>query len=121
MAKSVFDYKNYKLFIIDWIDKHSDQKKGLRKSLAEAIGCQTPYITHVLTGEYHFSPEQAEACARWLGLSINESEYFFLLVLRQRAGTQSLIKMLERQIEEKLTEENGLKKRLKIREGLTPE
>jgi len=118
---SVYDYKDYKLLIKNWIENNSTKTRGLRKSLAEALGCQTPFITHVLSGEYHFSLEQAEACTRWMGLNERDSEFFILLVMRQRAGTKGLEKMLNRQIEEKLDLESGLKKRLKISEGLTPE
>lgn len=118
---SVYDYKDYKQLIKNWIESHSQQTRGLRKSLAAALGCQTPFITHVLTGNYHFSLEQAEACTRWMGLNDRDSEFFMLLVMRQRASTKHLEKMLDRQIHEKLEQDSGLKKRLKITEGLTPE
>lgn len=118
---SVYDYKDYKKFILDWIEQYSDKSRGLRKSLAEAVGCQTPFITHVLSGDYHFSLEQGEGCARWMGLNDRDTEFFLLLISYKRAGTKTLEKLFERQINEKLQNESGLKKRLKINEGLTPE
>ncbi|AZZ36381.1 hypothetical protein CIK05_06105 [Bdellovibrio sp. qaytius] len=116
---SVYDYRDYKKLILDWISSHSENSKGHRKDLAKAVGCQTPYITHVLSGTYHFSPEQAEACATWLGLNERDTDFFILLVLRARAGTRSLQKVLDKQIDERLSQESGLKKRLRIKDGLT--
>ncbi|MBV6514014.1 MAG: hypothetical protein FMNOHCHN_03600 [Ignavibacteriaceae bacterium] len=118
---SLFEYKDYKRYISDWIE-HSPQKgRGLRKQLAEAIQCQTAFVTHVLSGNYHFSLEQAEACGRWMGLSQEEIEFLLLLVMHQRAGTKSLEKLLGQQIAAKKEELNTLKNRLKISEAMSQE
>jgi len=122
MKKStLFEYKNYKQFILDWMEKTPQQGRGQRKLLAEAIGCQTPFITHVLSGDYHFSPEQAEASARYIGLSEVETEFFILLVLKQRAGTKSLENFFAKQISKQCEQQAVLKKRLKIDETMTIE
>ena len=89
--------------------------------MADAIGCQTPFITHVLTGEYHLSPEQAEACGRWLGLGEMDKEYFVTLVQRARAGTKELEDFYARQIAKIRQQSTLLKKRLKIESGIPPE
>jgi uncharacterized protein (TIGR02147 family) len=122
MKKStIFEYKNYKQFILDWMDKTPQQGRGQRKLLAEAIGCQTPFITHVLSGDYHFSAEQAEACARYIELSEIETEFFILLVLKQRAGTKSLENFFSKQISKHCEQHAVLKKRLNIEESMSIE
>ena len=118
---SVYEEKSYKKFLIDWMDLLPARGRGQRKLLAEAIGCQTPFVTQVLNGDYHFSLEQAEACARWLGLSTPETEYFLLLVLKERAGTKSLETILERQLQERRERDTQLNQRLKISDSLTGE
>lgn len=118
---SIYEYKNYKQYILDWMDKTPQQGRGQRKLLAEAIGCQTPFITHVLSGDYHFSLEQAEASARYLELNEHESEYFLLLVLKQRSGTKSLENFFSKKISEKCEEHAILKKRLNISETMSIE
>lgn len=115
---SIFEYKNYKQYILDWMDKTPMQGRGQRKLLAEAIGCQTPFITHVLSGDYHFSPEQAEACARYLELNESELEFFILLVLKQRAGTKTLENFFTKQISKQCETHSILKKRLNIKETM---
>lgn len=118
---SIYDYKDYKAFVIDWINLTPSKGRGQRMRLAEAIGCQTPFITHVLSGDYHFSLEQAEACARWMALNEVDTEFFVLLVMQQRSGTKQAAQVFERQLARRRQEENLLKKRLKIKEGLSPE
>lgn len=117
----LYDYKSYKQYLMDWLEQSPAQGRGQRKIMAEAIGCQTPFVTQVLGGDYHLSPEQAEACARWLHLNLSETEYFLLLVLRARAGTKGLEDLLDRQLQERREQESQLKNRLKIADGLTME
>ena len=121
MLLSVFEYSYYKKFILDWIESIPNGGRGLRKSLADAMGCQTPFITHVLSGDYQFSPEQIESCARWMELADRESEFLMLLVLKQRAGTKKLSEFFSRQISLRREQESILQERLKIDSTLTLE
>ncbi len=118
---SIYDYEDYKKFIVDWIEQGPSKGRGQRIHLAKALSCQTPFITHVLSGDYHFSPEQGAACAKWMGLNDIDSEYLLLLILKQRSATRESTAVFQRQIEKRKNEENLLKKRLKIKEGLTAE
>lgn len=118
---SIYSFNDYKKFILEWLEKTPLQGRGQRKLLAEAIGCQTPFITHVLTGDYHFSLEQAEACSRWLELNEAETEFYLLLVNYQRAGTKTLKNLFEKQINLKRAENSHLKKRLKFKDQMTLE
>jgi uncharacterized protein (TIGR02147 family) len=118
---NVFDYRSYKVYLLDWIKQSPAGGRGQRKFLAQAIGCQTPFVTQVLGGDYQFSLEQVEACARWLGLTSAESEFLLLLAIRERAGTKSLAAMAERQLAERRDRETQLSSRLKISDTLTNE
>jgi uncharacterized protein (TIGR02147 family) len=116
---SVFEFKDYKKFIIDWMTHSPNNGRGLRKQLAEAIYCQTAYITQVLSGDNHLSLEQAEATTRWMGLANADAEFFLLLVLFQRAGTKSLQKVLSKQITERRELQANLQKRIQIHDTLS--
>lgn len=118
---SIYEYKSYKKFILDWIDKTPNSGRGQRKLIAEAIGCQNPFITHVLSGDYHFSAEQAESCARYMGLNDEDSEFFILLVLKERSGTKSLENLFGKQISLRCEQHSVLKTRLNIKENMTLE
>jgi uncharacterized protein (TIGR02147 family) len=118
---SIFESHDYKKFLLGWIERAPHQGRGLRKQLADAIACQTPFITHVLGGDYHLSLEQAEATGRWLGLNIAETEFFLLLVMKQRAGTKALEAVILKQIAERRANETVLKKRLNIKDKMSAE
>ncbi|MGK5082427.1 TIGR02147 family protein [Bdellovibrionota bacterium FG-1] len=115
---SVFDYSDYKAFIRD-LDE--TRPRGFRKSLAAAIPCQTAYVSQVLNGHAHFNWEQAEAAARFLELSKPELRYFLLLVESARAGTQSLKRVIEEQLEELRERHLLLKERIGVQATLSAE
>lgn len=118
---SVYEYKDYKQFILDWMSQAPQQGRGMRKALAEAIGCQMAFITHVLSGDYHLSLEQSEACTRWIGLDDGESEFFLLLVQFERAGTKGLKNLIRRQLSVRREQQAVLKKRVNITETVSLE
>jgi uncharacterized protein (TIGR02147 family) len=116
---SVFEYKDYKKFITDWMLHAPHKGRGLRKQLAEAINCQTAYITQVLSGNNHLSLEQAEASCRWMKLAETDIEFFLLLVLFQRAGTKALQRIISKQITERREIQTNLQKRIHIHDTLS--
>ncbi len=77
--ESVFQAKSYKAHLLEVIAAAPSEGRGLRKQLAGHIGCQVGYITQVLGGDSHFSPEQGEAAARFFHFTPKETEYFLLL------------------------------------------
>lgn len=111
---SIFEYKDYKKFLIDWMDASPQGSRGLRKKIAEIIRCQTAYITQVLSGAHHFSLEQGELLSKWLKLSSAETEYLFLLILHARAGTKTLQKHFLDQITLKREQEANLQKKVNL-------
>lgn len=121
MKNALFDYDDYKVLLNALIESKPQGGRGQRKLLAEAIHCQVAYITHVLSGDNHFSLEQAEAAGRFFALTKEELEFLLALVQYNRAGTPSLKKLLSSQIEELRKKNNLLKHRLKIKESLPPE
>ncbi len=64
--------------------------RGYKKTLAEIAGCQPAYLSQVLQGKAHLTPEQAERLSTYWNLDLVESDIFFQLVLLGRAGTPSL-------------------------------
>lgn len=119
MKTSVYEYRNYKRFLLDWIEDNPDGTRGQRKALADAIGCQVSHITNVFSGHAHFSPEQAEACARHVGLNTEETDYLLHLIQFDRSGTSTLRKLYEKLLDEKQKQANSLKARLKMPESLS--
>lgn len=111
----LFASAEYKSFLLSAIAAEPSGGRGVRKRLAQHIGCQLGYITQVLGGAAHFSQEQAEAVARFFHLSPKETEYFLLLVSHNRAGTKSLQAVYESLLSRRREEAKLLKNRLDIR------
>nr|BFD69083.1 hypothetical protein HAGR004_41050 [Bdellovibrio sp. HAGR004] len=121
MNLSVFDFKAYKDFINKWIQEQPKGGHGVKSLIAHHAQCNPAYVTLVLNGDAHFSLEQVEKLKGLLGLTHNDFDFFFLLVERDRAGTQSLRKYLTEKIEKILTERRQLKNRVKSQAPLSIE
>ncbi|MEK7395435.1 MAG: hypothetical protein AAB116_00725, partial [Candidatus Poribacteria bacterium] len=90
MGNSIFEYKDYKAYLKEILNRRSENERGIRTRLAEAIYCHNGYVSQVLNGAAHFSLEQAEAINKYLGHNKDQSSYLLLLVQHARAGTSGL-------------------------------
>jgi len=111
MAK-IYDFKDYKRFIGSWIEEQPKGGRGQYAKLAEVSGLHKASISHIFKGQHSLSLEQAQKIAIYLGLGVEETNYFFLLVNYNRAGTASLRDFLGRQIETIRTEQTKLVNRV---------
>ncbi len=115
MDQSVFEYESYKTYLLDRIKTSPSAGRGLRRRMAEAMNCQVAYVSHILAGDRHLSPEQAEALTRFFALRADEAEFFVLLVEHNRAGTRELGAFLQRQLQKRREEFQHLKNRVSLR------
>lgn len=118
---SVFDFLDYKAYLLFWIRNREKGGRGLRTQIAEAAQCQTAYVSQVLNGGANFSSEQAMALNVLLGHSKAEARFFLLLVEYGRAGTKELRQHFRELIEEALEAHLNLKERFKVQEVLKDE
>ncbi len=121
MENSIYEYTEYKRFLLDRIAQAPSAGRGMRRKMADAMKCQVAYVSHILAGDRHLSPEQAEALTRFLGLRNDEAEYFMLLVEQNRAGTRELRAFLDRQLTRRREDHGHLRNRVAIRGKISPE
>lgn len=112
---NLFEFKHYTDYLRALFDA-PDAEKGMRSRLADALGCQTSFVSQVLSGRLHFSLEHALQIALFLNLNRDETEYFILLVQKAKAGTQNLQKYFENQLANHLA--ITLKKRELVKERI---
>jgi len=112
VSKSRHDYKKY---LNELINARPHRGRGVRSEIAKATKTQNAYVSQVLNGSVHFSPEQAEALNYYLDHSQMEGRFFLLLVQKARAGTRALQTRLAEILESRL----NLKKRLDVRKSLS--
>ncbi len=75
-------------------------RRGYRSELAQAMKVHSSYLTRVMAGEAHLTPDQAADLAGFWELREPEARAFLLLVLRERAGSPALRRSLETQLAE---------------------
>ena len=117
--KTVYQYRSYKNYLVDTLAARSRDVPAQRSKLARAMGCQTAYISQVLSGKAHLSLEQGEKANGYLGHSSNEGMYFLTLILFERAGTATLKKIFQTQLEALAEQQLHLGKRLKYKKSLS--
>jgi uncharacterized protein (TIGR02147 family) len=121
MKKKIFDYLDYKSYLQEVIRSKPGQGRGFRKELAEAIGCQSSFVSQVLSRSLQFSLEQADKINRLLYHSKEESHFFMLLVQFNRAGTTELKEYFRSQIKSALGERLHYERRLRNDHTITYE
>lgn len=121
MKYSVFDYVNYKTYLLDWIAAHPGRGHGVRAHIAQHLGCQAAYVSQVLNKDAHFSPEHGESLNYFLKHTDDEAQMFLLLLHKARAGTGDLQRRVQRQIDQICSARLNLKKRAGVVEELGKE
>ncbi|OFZ21319.1 MAG: hypothetical protein A2X94_07675 [Bdellovibrionales bacterium GWB1_55_8] len=121
MKKDIFQYRDYKAYIEDWITAQPARGRGLKAKLAEVMGCNTTYVAQILNANAHLSSEQAERASRFIGHSYSETLFFQLLVQHARAGTREFKALIQKQIEQAIENHHNLSKRLEFKKVLGPE
>jgi uncharacterized protein (TIGR02147 family) len=109
--KSVFDYKQYKRYLQEQTGT-TRKRDGQKSALAEAIRCQTTYLSRVLHGDADLSLEQAERVSLHFSHTEDEAHYFILMVQKARAGTSTLATYFQKQLDEILAKRLVLRERV---------
>lgn len=109
---SVFEYHDYKPFINDWIHSLPKQGRGELKRISEYLGVSTTMMSLVFRGNKHLNLELASVLAEYLALNEEETDFLFLLVEYQRAGSQRLKQKLRRKVLKEQSKAMELKNRL---------
>lgn len=98
MAKSIFDFACYREYVAAALD--AEYSRGRRIDLAKFLGCQSSFISQVLTARAHFTLEHALRVSEFLSLSATERSWFMLQVQRDRSGTLALRTFYQQQLDD---------------------
>ncbi len=83
--QTVFDFKDYKSFLLAL-----NQEGGFSiTQLAEAAGCQRSYLSRVINGPLHLTPDQCFLLATFLHLNESEAQHLHSLLEYDRASAQA--------------------------------
>lgn len=103
----IYAFDDYRSFFAQRIEQ--DPKRwGMKSRLAEHLGCQTGFVSQVLTGSSHFSSHHLLLCAGFFSLTEDETDYLFLLEQYQKAGSSGLAKYYLKKIKERQVQQKKL-------------
>jgi uncharacterized protein (TIGR02147 family) len=95
----IFTTSSYLSFFKDQMNLNKGIR-GYQARIAGAVGVHSSYLTRVLNGSVHLTPDQAANLCDFWNLGSDETDYFTTLVNLARAGTSTLRKLLQKQLEE---------------------
>jgi uncharacterized protein (TIGR02147 family) len=99
MQINIFEYDDYKKILKSEIQANQSIR-GYQSMIAKAADCQTSFLSQVLNGHSHLTPDQASGIAEFLGLDSSATDYFLITVHLARASKASYRTYLNRQLEE---------------------
>lgn len=86
----ISEFSNYKAFLKALIKSLPKKGYGQLRRLAEHLNVAPIIVSQVLSGDRHFSAEQAIKTATYFGLDEKATEYFIYLVSHARADNKEL-------------------------------
>lgn len=120
MLLAVFDYKDYIAYLSDCLES-LPQVRGSRAALAKFLGCQSSFVSQVLTRRAHLSREQAIRVSEFLDLSHDERRFFMLLVDVERAGSKHLEAFYQQEIDTILRHREEVREKIGVIDGVPDE
>jgi uncharacterized protein (TIGR02147 family) len=109
---SVYEYHDYKPYLASVMQAFPNHGRGQARRLAEHLSVSSVVISQILSGNRHFTPEQALQVAAYFGFDERSTEYFVLLVNQARAGSKTLVAHYESKLEKLRRETMNLKNRV---------
>lgn len=114
----LYQARDYKSYLKNWIERQSDGGRGLRSRLAVEIGCQKAFVSQVLDGPRHFSLEHGVRINSFLNHNRDEGRYFIILMNRDRAGSKELESFFDQQMKEIRSQRREVRKSIQVERQL---
>lgn len=96
---SLYNYNNYREFIVSWLKEQPNQGRGLAQRLSKELRVSTVLISQIFNGTRTLQSDYAFGIANFIGLNTNETEFFLTLVEYEHAGTDVYKSYLKKKIE----------------------
>lgn len=87
---NIFEQENYKEALKLYIRSKAKVPRGIFKNLANHLGVHATLVSQILAGTKDFTEEQIFSVCEFLGISKLESQYLWILVQIERAGSHKL-------------------------------
>ena len=95
MKNTIYDYEDYKAYIIEKINNSPSKGRGIKLKISECLSCQTAFVSQVLIGQRNFSLEQAVKLNIFLIILKMNNIFLFYFYSLVDLGVQSLVVFLK--------------------------
>lgn len=109
LTMDIYGLKDYRSVIRHWLENEAG--RGGQRRLSEAGGCQPSYLSQVLSGAAEITLDQAYGMGFAMDLDPDSSEFFLLLVQRDRAASKLFREHLSRRIDAVIKKKSQLSER----------
>jgi uncharacterized protein (TIGR02147 family) len=96
--QSIFSFNTYKALMASLLS--GPRHRGELTRAASALNCQRSYLSRIVTGDLHLTPDHAFNLASFWKFNSSEREYFLLLVDFERAGDRNYREFLKLKIQD---------------------
>ena len=107
----MFTETDYKNVILSYIEK-SGKIKGYKLHMAESMGCHPSFLSQVLSGATHLTPDHAAGLCEFWGLTPEQTKYFIGLIHLARCSSPKYRRLLEAELEQLRSAQKDLSTRL---------
>ncbi|MGK5084474.1 DUF4423 domain-containing protein [Bdellovibrionota bacterium FG-1] len=114
---ALFDFNHYRDYLIAQMNQETLQKGG-RARLARHLQCQTSFVSQVLSGKSQLSLEHALKTSEFFRHTAEESQFFMLLVQKDKAGSKELERFFQAQADAILQKRQLVKERIGVKNEL---
>jgi uncharacterized protein (TIGR02147 family) len=118
---SPFQHSNYRTYLKDRLSNMPKAGRGEIGRMAVALNVHSTLISLVMSGERDLNQEQAFDLCAYLELTEAETEYFCLLVQRERAGNKRYESHLLNKLKKLRTESQKIQNRFEHDKKITEE
>jgi hypothetical protein len=114
---TIFEFKSH----IDYMRFRLQSVRGSKSKFAEFLRIQPAYLSQILAEKLCLNLEQADLANQFFDHAHDEKDFFFLLVLKDRAGSKSLRQHFEGQMDAAVKKRLSSSERLGLRKSLPEE
>lgn len=86
----VYDFDDYKDFVRERIQSMPKRGHGQYLKISQFLNIHSTMVSQIFKGSAQMTPEHSLKFCEYLGLNEMETDYFLILVQRERAGTLDL-------------------------------
>lgn len=110
---SIYEFNDYKKYLKSWLNQQPKAGRGLIKKMADHLRMSSTMMSHILSGEKHFSMEAAHDLTIFIDLDEMESEFLLLLISYAKAGSFALQERYRKKIQSEQKKASEITNRVK--------